>query len=150
MYSMRKDYVVPPTFRAAFLDATPVQTREGSESIYVLPCQECQTLTLNLLSPLPSNLPVELVVRLAASKHVRIERIVSTGHASPKGFWYDQHDAEWVVVLKGEAKLLFDGETQPVHLKVGDHVTIPAHRRHRVEWTTPNEPTVWLAVFYGD
>ncbi len=145
-----KDYVVPPTFRAAFLDATPVQTREGSESIYVLPCQECQTLTLNLLSPLPSNLPVELVVRLAASKHVRIERIVSTGHASPKGFWYDQHDAEWVVVLKGEAKLLFDGETQPVHLKVGDHVTIPAHRRHRVEWTTPNEPTVWLAVFYGD
>jgi cupin 2 domain-containing protein len=52
-------------------------------------------------------------------------------------------------LLKGEAKLLFEGETQPVHLKAGDHVTIPAHRRHRVEWTTPKEPTVWLAVFYG-
>ena len=104
----------------------------------------------NLLSPLPSKLPVELVVTLAESKHVRIERIVSTGHASPKGFWYDQQEAEWVVVLKGEAKLLFQGDAQPIHLKPGDHVTIPAHRRHRVEWTTPNEPTVWLAVFYGD
>ena len=53
-------------------------------------------------------------------------------------------------MLKGEAKILFEGETQPVHLKPGDHVTIPAQRRHRFEWTTPNEPTVWLAVFYGD
>jgi mannose-6-phosphate isomerase-like protein (cupin superfamily) len=61
--------------------------------------------------------------------------------------WYDQQEAEWVVVLKGEAKLLFQGDAQPIHLKPGDHVTIPAHRRHRVEWTTPNEPTVWLAVF---
>ena len=111
---------------------------------------ECEIQSQNLLSPLPSNLPKELVETLAEDKHVRIERIVSTGHASPEGFWYDQEEAEWVVVLKGEAKLLFEGETQPVHLKPGDHVTIPAHRRHRVEWTTPNEPTVWLAVFYGD
>ena len=55
-----------------------------------------------------------------------------------------------MVVLKGEAKLMLEGEAQPIHLKTGDHVTIPAHRRHRVEWTSPNEPTVWLAVFYGD
>jgi cupin 2 domain-containing protein len=55
-----------------------------------------------------------------------------------------------VVVLKGEAKLLFEGEGQPVHLKPGDHVTIPAHRRHRIEWSTSREPTIWLAVFYGD
>jgi cupin 2 domain-containing protein len=95
-------------------------------------------------------LPVKLVVRLAESKHVHIERIVSTGHASPKGFWYDQQEAEWVVVLKGEAKLLLQGDAQPIHLKPGDHVTIPAHRRHRVEWTTPDEPTVLLAVFYGE
>jgi len=127
-----------------------MQTREGSEPVYVVPCQECETLTLNLLSPLPSNLPVELVVRLAESKHVRIERIVSTGHASPKGFWYDQEEAEWVVLLKGEARLLFEGVTEPVQLKPGDHVTIPAHRRHRVEWTTPKEPTVWLTVFYRE
>jgi len=145
-----KDYLVPLAFCEAFLDGTPIQTRDGAESVYVLPCQECETQSQNLLSPLPSNLPKELVETLAENKHVRIERIVSTGHASPEGFWYDQEEAEWVVVLKGEAKLLFEGETQPVHLKPGDHVTIPAHRRHRVEWTKPNEPTVWLAVFYGD
>jgi len=55
-----------------------------------------------------------------------------------------------VVVLTGEAKLLFEGESEPIYLKSGDHVTILAHRRHRVEWTTPKEPTVWLAVFYRD
>ena len=145
-----KDYVVPLAFCESFLDGTPMQTREGSEPVYMLPCQECETQSHNLFSPVPSKLPVKLVVRLAESKHVRIERIVSTGHASPKGFWYDQEEIEWVVVLKGEAKLLIQGETQPIHLKPGDHATIPAHRRHRVEWTTPNEPTVWLAVFCGD
>jgi len=145
-----KDYVVPLAFCEAFLDRTPVQARHGSEPVYVLPCQECEARSLNLFSPLPSKLLVELAATVIRSKHVRIERIVSTGHASPKDFWYDQEEAEWVVVLKGEAKLLFDGETQPLHLKSGDHVSIPAHRRHRVEWTTPKEPTVWLAVFYGD
>ena len=137
-----KDYLVG--------DGTPIQKRDGIESVSVLPCQECETQSPNLLSPLPTSLPVELVETLAESKHVRIERIVSTGQASAEGFWYDQEQAEWVVVLKGEAKLLFEGETQQVHLKPGDHVTIPANRRHRVDWTTPNEPTVWLAVFYGD
>jgi cupin 2 domain-containing protein len=145
-----KDYLVPLALCEAFLDTTPMQTREGSEPVYVLPCQECEAQTLNLLSQLPSKLPTELVETVVKSKHVRIERIVSTGHASPKGFWYDQDEAEWVVVLRGEAKLLFEGEPQPVHLKPGDHATIPAHERHRVEWTTPKEPTVWLAVFYGD
>ncbi|MEZ6091453.1 MAG: cupin domain-containing protein [Pirellulaceae bacterium] len=70
-------------------------------------------------------------------------------HASPEGFWYDQEENEWVVVLKGEAALLFeDGES--VQMMPGDHVLIPAHRKHRVQWTTPDEPTVWLAVFYRD
>jgi hypothetical protein len=79
-----KDYLVPLAFCEAFLDGTPVQTRAGSEPVYVLPCQECDAQTLNLLSPLPSKLPVELVQTLLKSKHVRIERIVSTGHASPQ------------------------------------------------------------------
>ena len=56
---------------------------------------------------------------------------------------------EWVIVLKGEAKLLFENNDEPIHLKPGDFVNIPAHRKHRVEWTTPDEPTVWLAVFYS-
>ncbi len=100
----------------------------------------------NLFDSLPDNLRDEFVEVLAANEHVRIERIISTGHASPAGFWYDQDEHEWVVVLKGEARLrLENGEG--VHMKPGDHVHIPAHVKHRVEWTTPDEPTVWLAVF---
>ena len=102
----------------------------------------------NLFDNLPTNLPEELVETLAQNEHVRIERIVSTGQASPKNFWYDQPTCEWVVVLKGEAKLLFEDDREPVHLKPGDFVNIPAHRKHRVEWTLANEPTVWLAIHY--
>ena len=102
----------------------------------------------NLFSKLPDSLSKELVEILAKSESVRIERIVSTGHSSPQDFWYDQDEHEWAVVLKGAAKLLFEGDEQPVLLKPGDFVSITVHRKHRVEWTTPNEPTVWLAVFY--
>ena len=103
----------------------------------------------NLFADLPTDLPEELVESLAQNKHVRIERIISTGHASPDGFWYDQDRNEWVILLKGEAKLIFEGEEQPIHMKPGDYVNILAHHRHRVEWTTPDEPTVWLGVRYG-
>jgi cupin 2 domain-containing protein len=102
----------------------------------------------NLFADLPEKLPEELVTILAAGREVRVERIVSTGHASPPGFWYDQHQAEWVVVLRGAARLQFEEET--LELRPGDHCLIPAHRRHRVEWTTPDEATLWLAVFFDD
>jgi cupin 2 domain-containing protein len=103
----------------------------------------------NLFAELPPDLPEELVQVLAAATNVRIERIVSHGHASPPGFWYDQVEAEWVVVLKGAARLRF--EDGGIQMRPGDFVNVPAHRKHRVEWTTPDEPTVWLAVFYrGD
>jgi cupin 2 domain-containing protein len=104
----------------------------------------------NLLSLLPTDLSEELFETLVEHEHVRIERIVSTGQASPEGFWYDQAECEWVVVLKGEARLLIEGDNQAIQMKPGDYVTIPAHRKHRVEWTTPDEPTVWLAVFFGN
>ena len=104
----------------------------------------------NLFTNIPTDLPEELVDVLAENKHVCIERIVSTGHASPDGFWYDQEENEWVVVLKGEAKLLFEDNDEPMHLRSGDYVNIAAHRKHRVEWTTPDEPTMWLAVFYKE
>jgi cupin 2 domain-containing protein len=102
----------------------------------------------NLFADIPSKLPEELIEVLAENKHVRIERIVSSGHASPDGFWYDQNEAEWVIVLRGEAKLLFEGDEEPIHMRSGDFINIPAHRKHRVEWTAQDEPTVWLAVFY--
>lgn len=105
-------------------------------------------MTGNLFADLPSALPDELVQTLAAAPGVRIERIVSHGHASPEGFWYDQDEAEWVVVLKGAARLRF--EDNEIEMRPGDHITIPAHQRHRVEWTIPDEPTVWLAVFYRE
>ena len=105
-------------------------------------------MTPNLFTDLPSQLPDELITILNDAADVRIERIVSHGHVSPKDFWYDQEQHEWVVVLKGTARLQFeDGE---VEMKVGDFVNIPAHKKHRVEWTTPDEPTIWLAVFYKD
>lgn len=104
----------------------------------------------NLLADLPaSRLPKEeLVTGLAGNAHVRIERIVSTGQASPPGFWYDQEDGEWVVVLTGAARLLIEGEAESRLLGPGDFIDLPAHTRHRVEWTDPDVATVWLAVFY--
>lgn len=105
---------------------------------------------MNLFANLCSSLPHELTETLIKSQHLRIERIVSTGHVSPDGGWYDQSEHEWVTVLKGEATLLFDGERAPIHLKPGDHVHIAAHCKHRVAWTSHEEPTVWLAVFYRD
>ena len=80
---------------------------------------------------------------------VRIERIVSHGHASPAGFWYDQDEHEWVVVLSGASKLRFEGDERVIDLGPGDFVEIPAHRKHRIEWTTSDEPTIWLAVHYS-
>src|SRR5688500_5243650 len=100
----------------------------------------------NLFAQVPCNLPDELLTTLLGAAHVRIERIVSHGHASPEGFWYDQDQPEWVVVLKGAARLRF--EEGMIEMKPGDFVNIPAHKKHRVEWTTPDEPTIWLAVHY--
>jgi cupin 2 domain-containing protein len=102
----------------------------------------------NLFGDLPQQLPDELITTLLDAANVRIERIISHGHASQPGFWYDQDRHEWVMVLRGAARLQFEDEI--VEMKPGDFVNIPAHRRHRVEWTTSDEPTVWLAVHYGD
>ena len=92
----------------------------------------------------------ELLTTLAERPGVRIERIVSTGQASPPGFWYDQDWGEWVVLLCGAARLRLAEEAEARRLAPGDWVDIPAHCRHRVEWTDPDQPTVWLAVHYRD
>ncbi len=101
----------------------------------------------NIFDDLPSHLPKEVVQTLLCAADVRIERIISHGHASPADFWYDQDQHEWVVVLKGAARLQFEDET--AEMTPGDFVNIPAHKKHRVEWTAPDEPTIWLAVFYA-
>lgn len=106
------------------------------------------TISGNLYVDLPDSLPEELIENLIVSKNVRVERIVSTGQASRDGFWYDQDETEWVVVLCGEAELEFEDQSERQHLQSGDYILIPNHRKHRVSWTTPDEPTVWFAVFF--
>lgn len=100
----------------------------------------------NLYAGLPSGAQQEQLVELLSQPGLRIERIVSTGQASPPGFWYDQPQAEWVVLLQGEARLAFADEPAPRLLKPGDFVDIAPHRRHRVESTAAL--TLWLAVYY--
>jgi prolyl oligopeptidase len=97
---------------------------------------------------MPTNGAGEIVETLVETDAITIERIVSLGHASPTDFWYDQPRDEWVLLLTGAAKVRFEDEASLVELKPGDCLTIPAHCRHRVEWTAPDEPTVWLAAHY--
>lgn len=103
----------------------------------------------NLFADLPTSLPEELLEPLVEAKAFRLERIVSTRHATPPQQWYDQERDEWVVLLSGSAGLRFEGEDDLLVLKPGDYILIPAHRRHRVEWTDSTVPTVWLALHYG-
>jgi cupin 2 domain-containing protein len=106
--------------------------------------------TGNFFSDLPRDLREEVFETIAGNPDIRIERIVSLGHASPPGFWYDQPLDEWVMVLRGAARIIIDQERRELHLGPGDHVMLPAHVRHRVEWTDPRDPTVWLAVHFRD
>lgn len=108
------------------------------------------TMIANLFSGLPpSSATDEEFLELLRRPGLRVERIVSTGQASPPDFWYDQPEGEWVAVLQGEAGLRFADEPQARHLCAGDFVDIAPHRRHRVEWTAADRPTVWLAIFYA-
>ncbi len=104
----------------------------------------------NLYKQIPDSLSEELITMLAESKHVKIERIVSDGHASPAGFWYDQEQNEWVLLVSGSTVLTVekDSGTEQVELESGDYLLIPAHQRHRVESTSSTEKTIWLAVFF--
>jgi cupin 2 domain-containing protein len=103
---------------------------------------------MNLLRDLPDALRAEVTDILLQAPTVRVERIVSHGQASPAGFWYDQDEADWVLLLSGTARLRFADEAAARTLGPGDHLNIAAHRRHRVDWTDRSQPTVWLAVFY--
>lgn len=105
--------------------------------------------TGNLFHAIPASLPAEISECLLQSGSVRIERIVSSGQHSAPGFWYDQSEHEWVLLLKGEAILRFEQGDQTVHLVPGSYVNIAAHERHRVESTAVDQETVWLAVFYS-
>jgi cupin 2 domain-containing protein len=102
----------------------------------------------NLYAEIPRVLAAELVEPLVETNDLRLERIVSTGHTTPAGEWYDQQRDEWVLLAKGRARLRFETPDETLDLRAGDYVLIPAHRRHRVEETDPAEATVWLALHF--
>lgn len=101
----------------------------------------------NLFQKLPDNTAHEIFETLATNEAVRIERIVSQGHTTPHGEWYDQEQSKWVILLQGEAVLAFENQDS-IRLRPGDYVNLPAHQRHRVDWTDPHRLTIWLAVHY--
>lgn len=101
----------------------------------------------NIFEALPETLDTEVFNTLVDSDQVKIERIISRGQQSPESGWYDQDKNEWLIVLTGEALLLF-ADGQSINMKAGDYLNIPAHKKHRVEWTTPETETIWLAVHY--
>ncbi len=105
-------------------------------------------LIRNIYSSIPVNIPKELIQDILITDSFKIERIVSKGHSSPEGFWYDQDHNEWVILLQGGAGLLFQDAKEVFELKPGDYMNIPAHRKHRIEWTDSNTETVWVAVMY--
>ncbi|NML15034.1 cupin domain-containing protein [Azohydromonas caseinilytica] len=102
----------------------------------------------NLFASLPQHPASEVFDTLLDHDSVRIERIVSQGHTAPAEGWFDQDEHEWVLVLEGAGRLLFE-DGREVELRRGDHLHIPAHVRHKVSWTDPQRLTVWLAVFYA-
>jgi cupin 2 domain-containing protein len=104
----------------------------------------------NLFNGIPAALQEEFFQTLVESGTVRIERIVSDGHATPQGEWYDQGGDEWVLLVSGGATLRFDDGAAPLILKPGDHVMIPSGCRHRVERTASGQKTVWLAVHFNE
>jgi cupin 2 domain-containing protein len=104
----------------------------------------------NLFSELPvSPILDEITQVLLQEKSIKIERIISSGQSSPDGFWYDQPQNEWVLLLRGAAKISLEDNSIPLELNEGDFLYIPAHQKHRIETTARDEITVWLAIFFG-
>lgn len=100
----------------------------------------------NLFTDIPADLPEELFQTLVQNPHLTLKRIISKGHTSPINEWYDQDFDEWVILLKGKARLQFARDKSIISLKAGDYLLIPAHEKHRVDWTEPEVESIWLAL----
>jgi cupin 2 domain-containing protein len=101
----------------------------------------------NIFENIPENIREEVFESFIDNKNFRLERIISEGHTSPPNFWYNQENDEFVLLLSGSAELHFENGEKFV-LKRGDYLIIPAHKKHRVEWTDENQKTIWLALHY--
>lgn len=108
-----------------------------------------KVLVANFMSDIPTSIPQEIFDLIVAKNGVKIERIVSKGQCSARDEWYDQTQFEWVLLIAGAAVLEFQEPAEKVTLQVGDYLLIPPHKRHRVDWTDPDQETLWLAVFFS-
>ena len=102
---------------------------------------------MNIFKQIPKDLTEEIFEDIINTENLKIERIVSYGHTSPKSGWYESQENEWVIVLKGEAIVSFKN-ADDVRLNAGDYINIPAFKKHKVSWTLPNAETIWLAIHY--
>ncbi|EQB39320.1 hypothetical protein M947_07625 [Sulfurimonas hongkongensis] len=100
----------------------------------------------NVFLDITTNLDEELFEDIIKKESFKLQRIISQGHTTPEGEWYDQDRDEWVMLLCGEAILAFEGD-EDVRLGAGDYINIRAHKRHRVSWTKPDAKTIWLALY---
>jgi cupin 2 domain-containing protein len=103
--------------------------------------------SVNIFDSLPKDLSLEVFEDIIHASTIRIERIISKGHSSPDTGWYDQDESEWIMLVEGKATLEFESGST-CELSAGDYINIPAHVKHKVVWTDPNQITIWLAVFY--
>ncbi|MCA9529294.1 MAG: cupin domain-containing protein [Myxococcales bacterium] len=124
--------------------------RGRHESVGLPATDEAATKVRNLFAGIEPRARDEVFETLAEVGGVRVERIVSTGQGTPEGTWDPALRSEWVTLLRGRAALRFEDLPRPVELAPGDALLITRGRRHRVEWTAPSEPTVWLAVHFDD
>ncbi len=126
----------------------PVHSNNSEENEPQPVKSEFSELCQNIYQGFPKVLNEEVFEQLLRGKHFRLERILSTGQATPEGQWCDQDWNEWVILLKGGARLRFEKETKIIELAEGDYLNIPAHCKHRVEWTDKEKETIWLALHY--
>ncbi len=142
---MQQDY--DTAIVAQIVAITTADCRKETACRYVEAAAEGAHMA-NLFCELPGRQRDEWVQTLLEEEGIRIERILSWGQATPDGEWYDQERAEWVLLAAGEAGLLLAGEGLPRRLVAGDWLYLPAHCRHRVVWTSPEQVTIWLAVHW--
>ena len=102
----------------------------------------------NIFNEIPKQIPDEIIECVLSNDNITIERIISKGHNTPIDQYYDQEKSEWIIILQGQAVLSFEEPHKEVRMKVGDYLLIPAHKRHRVEWTKPDSETLWLAIYF--
>lgn len=101
----------------------------------------------NIFQNIPLNIPEEIFETIIESSSIKVEKIISRGQKSPDNFWYDQDKNEWIIIIKGEARLQLENN-QIIDLVEGDYLNILAHQKHHVVWTKPDNETIWLAVYY--